>query len=63
METDFVPHIIPRRRQLRGESWSEWQDLNLRPLVLNEERVGAAQSDATERTKLSPRARHMKIGR
>ena len=27
----FVPHIIPRKRLIVGESWSEWQDLNLRP--------------------------------
>ena len=27
----FVPHIWPRSDRLCGESWSEWQDLNLRP--------------------------------
>ena len=27
----FVPHIIPRKPLIEGESWSEWQDLNLRP--------------------------------
>jgi hypothetical protein len=27
----FVPHIRPRSRLLYQESWSEWQDLNLRP--------------------------------
>ena len=27
----FVPHIVPRDRFYCEESWSEWQDLNLRP--------------------------------
>jgi hypothetical protein len=27
----FVPHNWPRRRSEVQESWSEWQDLNLRP--------------------------------
>jgi SRSO17 transposase len=27
----FVPHNWPRRQSERRESWSEWQDLNLRP--------------------------------
>ena len=27
----FVPHYWPRRRSEVQESWSEWQDLNLRP--------------------------------
>ena len=31
MAARFVPHIIPRKRFYCGESWSEWQDLNLRP--------------------------------
>ena len=32
----FVPHIVPRDDFSCEESWSEWQDLNLRPLVPNE---------------------------
>jgi hypothetical protein len=31
----FIPHIRPRTRSDTRESWSEWQDLNLRPLVPN----------------------------
>ena len=27
----FVPHIVPRDDFSCEESWSEWQDLNLRP--------------------------------
>jgi hypothetical protein len=27
----FVPHIVPRNGFCCQESWSEWQDLNLRP--------------------------------
>src|SRR5215467_11008363 len=27
----FVPHIVPRDNLSCEESWSEWQDLNLRP--------------------------------
>jgi hypothetical protein len=27
----FVPHNWPRRHSERRETWSEWQDLNLRP--------------------------------
>ena len=27
----FVPHIVPRDGFYCEESWSEWQDLNLRP--------------------------------
>ena len=27
----FVPHIWPRKRCEGSETWSEWQDLNLRP--------------------------------
>jgi hypothetical protein len=27
----FVPHIWPRKRWEGSETWSEWQDLNLRP--------------------------------
>jgi hypothetical protein len=27
----FIPHNCPRKRSERQESWSEWQDLNLRP--------------------------------
>ena len=27
----FVPHIVPRNGFYCEESWSEWQDLNLRP--------------------------------
>src|SRR5271169_2738760 len=27
----FVPHNWPRRRSEVQETWSEWQDLNLRP--------------------------------
>ena len=27
----FVPHIVPRIGFYCEESWSEWQDLNLRP--------------------------------
>jgi hypothetical protein len=27
----FVPHIWPRKGLKMQESWSEWQDLNLRP--------------------------------
>jgi hypothetical protein len=30
-ERGFVPHIRPRSRVMHRESWSEWQDLNLRP--------------------------------
>jgi hypothetical protein len=29
----IVPHIVPRDGFYCEESWSEWQDLNLRPLV------------------------------
>ena len=29
--TRFVPHIVPRDDFSCEESWSEWQDLNLRP--------------------------------
>jgi hypothetical protein len=32
----FVPHIWPRKRCEGSETWSEWQDLNLRPLIPNE---------------------------
>ena len=28
---DFIPHIVPRDGLCCEESWSEWQDLNLRP--------------------------------
>ena len=31
VEMRFVPHIIPRDGFCCEESWSEWQDLNLRP--------------------------------
>jgi hypothetical protein len=34
----FVPHNWPRRRSEVQETWSEWQDLNLRALVPNEVR-------------------------
>ena len=27
----IVPHIVPRDEFYCEESWSEWQDLNLRP--------------------------------
>ena len=30
-DTSFVPHKVPRNRYDNEESWSEWQDLNLRP--------------------------------
>src|SRR5262249_47437720 len=30
-ERGFVPHIRPRSQCVYRESWSEWQDLNLRP--------------------------------
>ena len=36
----FVPHIVPRNGFYCEESWSEWQDLNLRPPVPNEGRYG-----------------------
>jgi hypothetical protein len=31
MPARFMPHIIPRNGFGREKSWSEWQDLNLRP--------------------------------
>jgi hypothetical protein len=31
MAVRFVPHIVPRDGFCCQESWSEWQDLNLRP--------------------------------
>jgi hypothetical protein len=34
------PHIVPHRPIKLRESWSEWQDLNLRPLVPNTGAVG-----------------------
>ena len=29
--TGIIPHIVPRDGLCCEESWSEWQDLNLRP--------------------------------
>jgi hypothetical protein len=31
----FVPHIRPRRMSEMVESWSEWQDLPMRPRIID----------------------------
>jgi hypothetical protein len=37
----FIPHIVPRDSFYGEESWSEWQDLNLRPPRLERGNFGA----------------------